>query len=152
MLTGKKTVFLVVLLLVSLSCGMVSAAATANNVPVKADSIKVDPVEQDADLANSIAKYFSFSVATQKVTSLREKHYSNAEIALVFSLANFGKRPSADVIALRDSKMLWKDIARQLDVKMDKAMSGVSAIMKDMKMESETDKLQEAINKEMIKR
>ena len=148
MLTGKRTVFLVVLLLVSLSCGMVLAAAPAKNVPAKADSIKVDPVEQDANLANSIAKLFGFSVDTQKITSLREKQYSYAEIALVFSLADFGKKPSSDVIALRDSKMLWKDVAKQLGVKTEKAMLGVSRIMQDMNMETETDKLRNKINNE----
>lgn len=152
MLTGKKAVFLVVLLLVSLSCGMVLAATPAKNVSVKADSITVDPVEQDANLANSVAKILGFSVATQKVTTLREKQYSYAEIALVFSLADLGKRPSSDVIALRDSKVLWKDIAKQLGVKMEKAMLGVSNIMKEMKMEPETDKLQEFINNETKKK
>lgn len=152
MLTRKKTVFLVLLLLVSLSCGIVLAAAPTQNVPVKADSIKVDPVEQDANLANSIAKLLGFSVDTQKITSLREKQYSYAEIALVFCLADLGKRPSSDVIALRDSKVLWKDIAKQLGAKTEKAMFGVSQIMQEMHMEAETDKLQKAINNETKKK
>lgn len=147
MLTRKNKVLLILLLIISLSCGIALAANPARNAPVK-----VDPLEEDANLANNIAKIFGFSVDTEKITSLRKKQYSYAEIALLFSLSDISHKPSSEVIALRDRKISWKEIAKQFGVRMEQAMDGVSKIMKEMDMEAETDKLQKAIDREPKKK
>ncbi|MCX7781851.1 MAG: hypothetical protein N2491_13275 [Negativicutes bacterium] len=138
---GKKMrVFLSLLLLLAVSCGPVLAAKPAPP--------PVDPLEQDANLANSIAKILGFSVDSAKVTELRQKKYGYGEIALVYSLSHVSRKPSWEIIAMRDRSLGWGEIAKQIGANMGKALNGVSQIMKDIKLESETEKLKEQIAKE----
>lgn len=133
-------VFLIALVIASLFCGIALAAKPA--------PVPFNPVEQDANLANSIAKILGFSVDSDKITSLREKNYAYGEIALLYSLSHVSRKPSWDIVTMRDGKMGWGEIAKQLGVSIGQGMSGVAKIMKEMNMAEETDKLQETINKE----
>lgn len=144
MFTKYGRILLAVLVIVALSCSIALAAKPAK----KAAPIPVSPIEQDANLANSIAKILGFSVDSDKITALREKNYGYGEMALLYSLSHISRKPSSDIITMRDSKMGWGEIAKQLGVSVGQGMSGVSKIMKEMDMDQETDKLKEAIDKE----
>lgn len=133
-------VLLIVFVIASLFCSIALAAKPA--------TVPFSPVEQDANLANSIAKVLGFSVDSDKITSLREKNYTYGEIAMLYSLSHVSRKPSWDIITMRDGKMGWGEIAKRLGVSVGQGMSGVSQIMKEMNMVEETDKLKEMISKE----
>lgn len=131
------------LLILSLSCSIALAAKSS-----KVEQAPLSLVEQDANLANSIAKILGFSVESAKITSLREKNYGYGEIAMVYSLSHVSRQPSWEIVTMRDSKLGWGEIAGKLGVSVGKGMDGVATIMKDMKLEQETEKMKEMIAKE----
>ena len=141
MFSKRLTILLAMLLILSLASGLASAAKAAKEPPLS-------PVEQDANLANSIAKILGFSVDSDKVTALREKHYSYGDIAMVYSISHISRKASWDILAMRDSKMGWGQIAKQLGVSVGQGLNGVEKIMKEMRMPEETEKLKDVISKE----
>jgi hypothetical protein len=136
----RVLIFLTLLLLITLT-GSLAAAAKPAAQPT-------DPLEQDANLANSIAKLLGFSVDSDKITSLRQKNYGYGEIALVYSLSHISRQPSWEIINMRDNRLGWGEIAKQVGASLSQGMNGVAKIMKDIKMDDETARLKEQIDKE----
>ena len=140
MVMEKKLWAGILVLIFCLSVTPVFAAKAVEEQPA--------PLEQDAHIAASISKVFGFSVDTDTVTGLRLKSYSYGEAAYVYSLAVLSKKTSKDVIQLRDSRMSWAEVAAKLNASPEKGQQWVGKIMKEAKMEKETERLKEILASE----
>ena len=95
MLSKYSKVWIAVGLLIILFSGVALAAKA------KPEPVPVSPVEQDANLANSVAKVLGFSVDVEKVTAWREKNYNYEEMALIFCMSHIRLLPYGEIMNMK---------------------------------------------------